>query len=124
MQETPVTEIDSGHFAATSALFLFLPALHAWPCHPGRQETRAGSTSGDIVYLFELPNYAKAAPFRAADLQGHMLTPCYPEVYHQLEASWSARQLAHHPDVLGFLCFSLQQERRALDLQRCPITWK
>ena len=37
---SPAAKIDSGHFAATSALFLFLPALHAWPCHPGRQETR------------------------------------------------------------------------------------
>ena len=51
---SPAAKIDSGHFAATSALFLFLPALHAWPCHPGRQETR-GRQQQQQRYCLPLP---------------------------------------------------------------------
>ena len=85
----------------------------------------AGSSSSDIVYLFSLLNYAKAAPFNvrcSRQCWGHMLTLRYPELYHQLQPSWSVRQLAHHHCRASFPPFAIAIEYLTLDVES-PITW-
>ena len=120
LRSTPVTLLLQAHSSSSCP-----HSMRGLATQEDRRQGAGSSSSSDIVYLFQLLNNAKATPLRICCSQrceGHVLTLRYPEVYHQLQPSWSVRQLAHHQRRTSFPCFGIAMENITLD-QECPITW-